>query len=170
MIHKQTFCHLFLSRDSPHLSHARLSRWRGFNSAHKPVLDGIDTCRNGIENTDEALGDNLVIGDLVTTLLRSDSCISLAVLAVTAINQGTDLLSEVDLDQLTNERHNVKLTGQVMSLTAVPALALVPNAIGNMTIASLDSGDSQDSMDSDSQMTSTWSWLWAGGYIKTTNH
>jgi hypothetical protein len=88
-------------------------------------------------------------------------------LAVTAINQGTDLLLEVDLDLLTNGRHNVKLTGQVMSLTAIPALALVPDAIGNMTIASLDSGDSQDSMDSDSQMTLTWSWLWAEGYIKT---
>jgi hypothetical protein len=27
MIHKQTFCHLFLSRDSPHFSYDRLSRW-----------------------------------------------------------------------------------------------------------------------------------------------
>lgn len=158
MVHKQTFCRLYLSRDSPHLSHDRLSRWRGFNSAHKPALGGIDVC--SIENTEEALGNNLVVGDLVATLLRSDSCISLAVLTVTAINQGTSLLPDVDLDQLMNERHNIKLAGQVLSLIAIPAVTLVPD----MTASS------QDSVGTDLQMNSTmstWSWLWAGGYIKT---
>lgn len=127
-------------------------------------MDGIDAYRNGIENTDEALGDKLVVGDLVATLLCSDSCISLAVLTVTAINQETGLLSDLNLDQLTNEWHNIKLTGQVMSLTAMPALALVPDTISDMTISS---SGSQDLMGSDLQTMSTWSWLWAGGYVKT---
>ena len=87
-------------------------------------MDRIDTLRNTIENTDEVLGDNLLVGDLVATLLHSEQCISLAVLTVTAINQGTSSLPDVDLDQLMNERHKVKIAGQVMSLTAVPTSTL----------------------------------------------
>jgi hypothetical protein len=159
VIHKQTFCWLHLSRDSPHLSHDRLSRWRGFNSAHQPVSNGIETQKADVQDTDEALGDNLVVSDLVATLLRSGSCISLAVLMVTAINEGMRLLTEVDLETLSNEWQNIKITGQLMSLTAVPTVVL-----GADMNTSTEAG--RNIPDTEPEELSTWSWLWTGGYAK----
>jgi len=69
------------------------------------------------------------------------------------------LLPDVDLDQFMNEPHNIKLTGQVMSLTAILALALVPDTTASRP-------DDQDPVGADSQTTSAWSWLWAGGYVR----
>jgi hypothetical protein len=112
-----------------------------------------------VQDTDEALGDNLVVSDLVAILLRSGSCISLAVLTVTAINEGMQLLTEVDLETLSNERQNIKITGQLMSLTAVPTVVL-----GADTNTSTEAG--RNIPDTEPEELSTWSWLWTGGYAK----
>jgi hypothetical protein len=63
------------------------------------------------------------------------------------------------LDIIENEKHNIKLTGQLMALTTVPTMVLNPNpASGNQ--------DHSNPSCTLVENASTWSWLWTGGYIK----
>jgi hypothetical protein len=58
-----------------------------------------------------------------------------------------------------NERQNIKITGQLISLTAVPTVAL-----GADTTTSTEAGCNIAGTELEGVL--TWSWLWRGGYIK----
>jgi hypothetical protein len=153
-IHKSSFCRLCLSRDAHHMSHDRLSRWKGLSSTHHQLSDAMSSAD---DSTGEVLGDNLVPCDLVATLLCSNTTLSLAVISVTGIHKGTHLLTSIDLDALSHEKQGIRITGQLLSLTAVPSVLLRANT-ENLALA----GDPEQIPE---DAGAAWSWIWTGGYV-----
>jgi hypothetical protein len=157
-VHKQRICRVVINADFEPKSTERLKRVRGHTKVNSKTRDDI--------NPEAILGTNtFIVGDPFFTLLRTDKTLSLAVVRSTAIHEDGISRGSILATTIRNPMAQVKLSGQVLSLTMVPTLndqlpasesALArPQAPAHPEVHAYDAEDK-----------SPWSWIWNGRYLK----
>ncbi|KAF8215121.1 hypothetical protein K438DRAFT_1926718 [Mycena galopus ATCC 62051] len=156
-VHKQRICRLVISKDFEPKSIVRLLRVRGFTNVNAKRRD--DT------TADPAVllgADTFVVGDPILTLLRTETKVSLAVLRTTAIHQAGVSRSSILIPTIQNPAANVKLTGQILSMTLVRKTS-DDNYIGPTRTSATTRADNW--LESEVEE-SDWAWMWNGKYLK----
>ncbi|KAJ7818583.1 hypothetical protein B0H14DRAFT_3473659 [Mycena olivaceomarginata] len=146
-MHKASMCRLALNKNFVEKSKNRGERAMGLTLKRVRTF----TNPNAARPLDGSLtGASFINGDLFLTLIRTSTNISLAVVRSTEILVDGSRKPSVNFDSIKNPKANIKLTGQILRLKAVPALP----------------EDAPESVEiSQATSESTLSWLWLGSYL-----
>ncbi|KAJ7839544.1 hypothetical protein B0H14DRAFT_3869681 [Mycena olivaceomarginata] len=155
-VHKQRICRVVINTDFEPKSTERLKRVRGHTKVNAKKCDDV--------NPEAILGvDTFIVGDPFFTLLRTDQTLSLAVLRCTAIHEDNISRRSILATTVRNPKAQVKLSGQVLSLTMVPTLN---DRLPELESTSFRPQSYSDVPSSDTEDKSPWSWIWNGGFLK----
>ncbi|KAJ7825435.1 hypothetical protein B0H13DRAFT_1918649 [Mycena leptocephala] len=139
-VHKQRICRVFISADFEPKSTERLKRVRGHTKVNAKKRDNV--------NPAAILGANtFIVGDHFFTLLRTDQTLSLAVVRWTAIHDNGISRGSILAQTIRDPQAKVKLSGQIVTMTMIPTIQ-------------------ENLAESDNALTSSWSWIWNGEYLK----
>ncbi|KAJ7838286.1 hypothetical protein B0H14DRAFT_2588687 [Mycena olivaceomarginata] len=155
-VHKQRICRVVINTDFELKSTERLKRVRGYTKVNAKKCDDV--------NPEAILGvDTFIVGNPFFTLLRTDQTLSLAVLHCTAIHEDNISRGSILATTVRNPKAQVKLSGQVLSLTMVPTLN---DRLPELESTSFRPQSYSDVPSSDTEDKSPWSWIWNGGFLK----
>ncbi|KAJ7934278.1 hypothetical protein B0H13DRAFT_1700536 [Mycena leptocephala] len=157
-VHKQRICRVVINADFEPKSTERLKRVRGHTKVNSKTRDDV--------NPEAILGANtFVVGDPFFTLLRTDKTLSLAVIRSTAIHEDGISRGSILETTIRNPMAQVKLSGQVLSLTLVPTLNdHLPESESALTRPQTPAHPEVHPFDTEDK--SPWSWIWNGQYLK----
>ncbi|KAK6992977.1 hypothetical protein R3P38DRAFT_3078646 [Favolaschia claudopus] len=146
-VHKASICRLILNKEFIAKSKNRTERAMGMAIKKVRTFTKPNATRLGGGIT----GSSFIVGDPFTTLIRTSTNVSLALVRCTEILVDGKRATDVNAASIKNPKANVKMSGQILKLKAVVR--------------------TQDDVFSDSSeeipIESTWSWLWLGSYLMT---
>ncbi|KAJ7154444.1 hypothetical protein C8R43DRAFT_885149 [Mycena crocata] len=145
-VHKASICRLILNKNFIAKSRNRTERAMG--NAIKNVRTYTKPTGGRPALNGSITGSSFINGDLFITLIRSTAHVSLAVVRCTEIFVDGKRMPDVNINSIKNIKANIKLTGQILRLKAVPSRPEDFPA---------ESGDGID----DPALT----WLWTGLYL-----
>jgi hypothetical protein len=157
-VHKQRICRVVINAEFELKSTERLKRVCGHTKVNSKMRDDI--------NPEAILGANtFVVGDPFFTLLRTDQTLSLAVIHSTAIHEDGISRGSILATTIRNPMAQVKLSGQVLSLTMVPTLNdHLPESESALARPQEPADPEVHLFDMEDK--SPWSWIWNGQYLK----
>ncbi|KAJ7759673.1 hypothetical protein B0H16DRAFT_1689044 [Mycena metata] len=157
-VHKQHICRVVINADYEPKSKDRLKCVRGHTKVNAKQRDDV--------NPEAILGANtFLVGDPFFTLLRTDQTLSLAVLRCTAIHEDGISRGSILAPTIRNPKAQVKLSGQVLSLTMVLTLN---NQFPESESASVQPRPHLHALSppTDTEDTSPWSWIWNSRFLE----
>lgn len=131
-VHKASICRILLNKGFTAKSHDRLLRVRGFTRVNKPG-------ENALSMSTSESDSSFVVGNPFVTLIRLDNhTTSLALVRSTNINDHGLSRNDINVKTLHENGSKVKISGNVLLLTAVELTNPKPTVM----------------------------WIWTGGYLK----